>query len=296
MDKLIIRAARASDREAVVSFSTQIWEGHDYLPRVWDHWFQETFGALLVAELDGEPVGTDKITVLGPGEIWMEGLRVDPLHWGKGIAQALNLRAMEIVRQLKPSTVRFSTVFDNQASRHMGEKAGFQFLFQCRRMLAEARKGDMPPEVQGRMEDVDEILSFVDKSKHSRQMKRLFAWGWIFKSLDRPFVERILAEDGALVARRGGEISGLALFLGQRHGPKATLGFIDGDERTVKALASRFRVAAEHRGFRELITMVPESSESLLLAAGFRLEEPTSVVVYELSGERLREAFRAGRF
>jgi hypothetical protein len=40
--------------------------------------------------------------------------------------------------------------------------------------------------------------------------------------------------------------------------------------------------------------MVPESSVPLLLAEGFQLEEPTRVVVYELSGERLERAFRAG--
>jgi len=292
--KLIIREARPSDRKAVVSFSAKIWEGHDYLPRVWDQWLEEPFGALLVAELDGRTVGTNKVTVLAPGEVWLEGLRVDPLQQSKGIAWALNQRAMEIVKKLKPATVRFSTVFDNQASRHMGEQGGFRFLFPCRRLLAQSKKGDLPREAQGGMEDVDKILALLEKSSNFRQMKGLFAWGWIFKTLDRPFVERVVAEGGALVARSLGKISGLALFLKQRHGPKAALGVIDGDDRTITALAGQFRIAAERLGFRELISMVPESSAPLLLAAGFRLEEPTRVVVYELSGETLERAVRVG--
>jgi N-acetylglutamate synthase-like GNAT family acetyltransferase len=292
--KLIIREARSSDRKAVVAFSAKIWEGHDYLPRAWDQWLEESFGALLVAELDGRTVGTDKVTVLAPGEVWLEGLRVDPLQRSKGIAWALNERAMEIVKKLKPSTVRFSTVFDNQASRHMGEQAGFRFLFPCRRLLAQAKKGNLPREALGGIEDVDDILAFFEKSTNFRQMKGLFAWGWIFKTLDRPFVERVVVEGGALVARSLGKISGLALFLKQRHGPKAALGIIDGDDRTIAALAGQFRIAAQHLGFSELISMVPESSMPLLRAAGFRLEEPTRVVVYQLSGERLKRAFWAG--
>lgn len=294
MGKLIIREARSSDRKAVVAFSAKIWEGHDYLPRVWDQWLEESFGALLVGELDGRAVGTDKVTVLAPGEVWLEGLRVDPLQRSKGIAWALSKRAMEIVMKLKPSSVRFSTVFDNQTSRHMGEQAGFRLLFPCRRLLAQAKKDDLPREALGGIEDVDDILAFLEKSSNFRQMNGLFAWGWIFKTLDRPFVERVVAEGGALVARSLGKISGLALFLKQRHGPKAALGIIDGDDRTIAALAGQFRIAAEHLGFQDLISMVPESSVPFLLAAGFRLEEPTRVVVYELSGERLERVFRAG--
>lgn len=294
MGKLIVRAARASDKEAVVAFSAQIWAGYDYLPRVWDHWLEEPHGAFLVAELDGKPVGTDKITVLAPGEVWLEGLRVDPHHRGKGIARALNKRAMEIVAELRPTTVRFSTAADNWASRHMGEEAGFRLLFSCQRMLAEAQRGHLPREVQGGMEDVNEILTFLHESKNFHRLKGLFAWGWIFKSLDRPFLERVAADGGVLVARRHGKISGLALFLGQRHGPKVALGFLDGSGQEMRMLAHQFRIAAQAQGFRDLMTVVPEEKVSLLASMGFRLEEPMSVVVYELSGENLEKALVVG--
>ena len=295
MGKLIIRPARRLDRKAVVAFSAQIWEGHDYLPRVWDRWMEDPFGAFLVAELNGKAVGTGKITVLSPGEVWLEGLRVDPRHRGQGIARALNERAMEIVMELRPSTVRFSTVFDNLASRHMGEEVGFRFLLQCQRMVAQAQAGAQPPEALADMGDVDDILVFLDKSANFRRTNRLFAWGWIFKRLDRPFLERVVAGGGALVVRQHGKISGAALFLGQRHGPKATLGFIDGDKRAVKMLAGQFRSLTARRGFQDLLAMVPESLVPSLLSAGFRLEEPISVVVYELSGGRLERALEEVR-
>jgi hypothetical protein len=134
--EVIVRRARAGDKPAVVEFCSQIWEGWDYLPRVYDRWLEDPRGAFLVAELDGRPVGTDKITVLSPGQIWLEGLRVDPKAQGRGVALAINRRAMEIIAGLDPRTVRFGTVADNWASRHMGEKDGFRLIFECRRMVA----------------------------------------------------------------------------------------------------------------------------------------------------------------
>ena len=58
----------------------------------------------------------------------------------------------------------------------------------------------------------------------------------------------------------------------------------------MRVLAQQFRVAAGLLGFQELLSIVPESSVSHLLAVGFRLEEPTSVVVYGLAEERLKKA------
>ena len=133
---LVVRRATADDKPAVVEFCSQIWEGWDYLPRVYDRWLRDPRGAFLVAELDGRPVGTDKVTVLSPGEIWLEGLRVDPRARGRGVALAINRKAMEVIAGMNPRTVRFGTVADNLASRHMGEKDGFRLIGECRRMVS----------------------------------------------------------------------------------------------------------------------------------------------------------------
>ncbi len=295
MEKVIIRKARSSDKKAVVAFCAQIWEGWDYLPRVWDQWLEDPFGAFLVAEMDGRAVGTNKITLLGPGEVWLEGLRVNPLYRGKGLAHALNERAMKIIAELSPTVVRYGTVYDNWTSRHLGEGMGFWLIFRCQRMLAEALEGHLSAQLLGRVGDVDDIMAYLDRSMSFKQMKGQFAWGWTFKNLDRPFLERVVAESGALIARRGKRLTGLALFLRQRHGPKATLGFIDGGHQEIVNLARQFRIAAHGRGFEHLLTMVPERLVPLLAVAGFRQEEPIHVVIYELRGERLKRALEEVR-
>ncbi|MEW6216856.1 MAG: GNAT family N-acetyltransferase, partial [Candidatus Bipolaricaulota bacterium] len=57
------------------------------MPLVLDGWLTE--GGLVVAELNGDLAGFGKLTLLSPGEVWLEGLRVDPTHRGKGVAKAL---------------------------------------------------------------------------------------------------------------------------------------------------------------------------------------------------------------
>jgi hypothetical protein len=227
--------------------------------------------------------------------VWLEGLRVDPLHRGKGIAAAINKKAMGIIAGLKPDLVRFSTVYDNWASRHMGEQDGFGLIYQCRRMLTGPLEGDLPAEARAGQEDVDEIMAFLKRSSNYKRVKGLFAWGWTFKILDRPFLERVVAEEGALAARRGKKIGALALFMPQRHGPKASLGFIDGNQEEIVTLARQFQIAAGQKGHQELLTMVPEKIAPHLGTAGFREEEPVGVVVYELSGEKLKKTLSRAR-
>jgi GNAT superfamily N-acetyltransferase len=302
----IVRRARPEDKPAVVEFSSKIWEGWDYLPRVYDRWLEDPRGAFLVAELAGQPVGTDKITVLSPGEIWLEGLRVDPDAQGQGVALAINRKAMEIIAGLNPRTVRFATVADNWASRHMGEKDGFRLLFECRRMVAgppvekpEPANGlnqELSPwatsELSAGPDQLDIVMDFLKDSKNHRLMRGLYGWGWTFQEMRREFVERVLVRRGGLAIRLDDCIEALALFLPQRHGPRFCLGFIGGEREGMIKLASRFQAVAEERGSASVFAMVPERAVEVLSEAGFRQEYPVGIVVYELSGSRLDAALK----
>ncbi len=73
----VIRPARAADKQAVLAFCAHTFDWGDYLPEVWDEWLADARGQLLVATLDEVPVGVAKVTLLTPGEAWLEGLRVN---------------------------------------------------------------------------------------------------------------------------------------------------------------------------------------------------------------------------
>ncbi|MCU0607891.1 MAG: GNAT family N-acetyltransferase, partial [Candidatus Edwardsbacteria bacterium] len=85
-----MRRARAADKATVLDFCRHTFgRWGDYLPEVWDQWVRERRGLFALAEVRGVPVAVGKITVQRPGELWLEGLRVDP-HWrGCGIGRVV---------------------------------------------------------------------------------------------------------------------------------------------------------------------------------------------------------------
>ncbi len=88
---LIIRPARAADRDAVIAFCRRIWEGNDYVnEEVFDAWLIDVPGPMLVAELTGQPVAMGKVAVHSDGHAWFQGLRVDPAMQGQGIARRMH--------------------------------------------------------------------------------------------------------------------------------------------------------------------------------------------------------------
>jgi RimJ/RimL family protein N-acetyltransferase len=121
---LSVRRARPEDREALFEMSTHIWGGHDYMPLIWDRWLADKKGALLTVKVDGRPVGTSKVTLLAPGEVWLEGLRLHPDYQGLGLSKSIHGATFREASRLNPRTVRYSTWIGNEASRRIADKTG----------------------------------------------------------------------------------------------------------------------------------------------------------------------------
>ncbi|MGH7777104.1 MAG: GNAT family N-acetyltransferase [Candidatus Dormibacterales bacterium] len=66
-----------------------VWEGEDYLPRVFDGWVADPGAWFQGAELEGELVGLQRLRPLAPRLVWYEGLRVASRHRRRGIARAM---------------------------------------------------------------------------------------------------------------------------------------------------------------------------------------------------------------
>src|SRR5215208_4010782 len=91
---LVVRRARAGDRDAVLAFATRTWDGWDYIPHAWPVWLEASDGVLLVASAgsaangglsvdadgeplaDGQPIAISRVALLSPTEGWVEGIRV----------------------------------------------------------------------------------------------------------------------------------------------------------------------------------------------------------------------------
>lgn len=113
------------DTPQVMDLSSYIWEGHDYLPYVWEAWLAEPHGLLAVAEYGGRIAGVGKLTFLSPGQWWLEGLRVHPEFEGRGIASHINDFLLDVWRQNGAGCVRLTTSSERMKVHRLAAHRGF---------------------------------------------------------------------------------------------------------------------------------------------------------------------------
>jgi RimJ/RimL family protein N-acetyltransferase len=291
MRGLKLRDARPGDRKAILEFCKNTWPGYgDYIQLVWHKWMKGKGGRFILAELKGKPVGIAKVSEFARGEVWLQGLRVDPALRKKGIANEINLEVLRTVKRMNPHAVRFCTAERNRASRRIGDKFGFGLAARFRFFWVKARKGKVRGKVVG-MKDFDAAYDFVKDSKFLKVSGGLIAEGWVFREFSAGLL-RTYIEDGAVMIIGGKTgIRGLAIYTvdQEEDSDLVSLGFVAGDVTSIKALARNPFYMSADRGFKYCSAAVPTTYYMRLLRwSVYGKSETVGQVIYELSGERLR--------
>ena len=141
---------RAADRERVVEISRDIWDGHDYLPRVFDEWLADAGAAFQAAELEGVVVGLQRLRPIAPNMVWYEGLRVASTHRRQGLARTMLASAIADAREQRFREMRLGT--GNPDAVPLFESMGFRRLVDVRWWRGLRMEGGEP----SRMPDPDE--------------------------------------------------------------------------------------------------------------------------------------------
>ncbi|GAB4308537.1 MAG: GNAT family N-acetyltransferase [Candidatus Bipolaricaulota bacterium] len=252
---IALRSARVEDRDAILAISSQIWEGEDYIPLVLDDWLAE--GGLVVAELDGVVAGLGKLTVLAPGEVWLEGLRVDPAHRGKGVAKAIARHQLEAALALKPRSIGFATAEVNAESLHIAGKQGFREIARFTYVEGPVRDEPAPLGVTP-VHDVEPAWTFIQASPAYRAARGLLAWGWRFPALTPERLADLVVQRAVFAC--GDPMRGLLVLQPDPYAPAsfAAIGFLDGDDAAQDALLSFAHAWAREKGMEYLAAMVPD--------------------------------------
>jgi GNAT superfamily N-acetyltransferase len=122
---LIIRPARAADKDAVLAFTQQTWDWGDYIQHTWDDWLHDPDGGLIVGEVAGQVVGVDKLSVVRPGEGWFHGLRIHPAYRGRGYSPRFMAYQINAARRRGLHTLRFLTLSTNTPIHKNAARQGF---------------------------------------------------------------------------------------------------------------------------------------------------------------------------
>jgi GNAT superfamily N-acetyltransferase len=110
----------------MLALTARIWDGHDYVPQVWDDWLLDSIGRLMVAEMQGRIVGLGKLTCLAPDQWWVEGLRVHPDLQGRGIASHMHAYLLQSWEQIGSGVLRLATNAKRLPIHHLCYRTGFK--------------------------------------------------------------------------------------------------------------------------------------------------------------------------
>jgi len=281
---LKLRKARPGDRQAIFEFCKATWPGYgDYIPRVWREWIADAGGRLVVAELGGRPVGLGKVTRLGPGEIWLEGLRVDPRYRHRGIARAISFEVLRIVKRMGPGTVRFCTGVANRATRRMAEKQGFNVAARLRYYWQNSRRAGLRGDF-AQARDISGVYDFIVNSRFLRLTRGLIGEGWVLREFSRDLLTDYVREKRVVILRKSHGIAGAAVYPFEENDRSLTLGFVDGDEASVRILTRNCMYLAKAQNLSYCSVAVPTRTYARLAEeAGYRRQDSVGQVVYELS-------------
>src|SRR5882672_12016852 len=114
---------RPADRERVTEICRDVWDGHDYIPRVFDDWVADAGSTFHAAELEGVVGGVQRMRPYAPGLIWYEGLRVASTHRRQGLARAMLQSAIAEAREQGFRAIRLAT--GNPTATKLFEELGF---------------------------------------------------------------------------------------------------------------------------------------------------------------------------
>jgi GNAT superfamily N-acetyltransferase len=123
---VVCRPALPKDTQEVMDLTRLIWEGEDYIPHVWEEWLSDYSGMLAVAEYGGRVVGLGKLSLLAPGQWWLEGLRVHPEFQGRGIGSHLHDYLIKHWLKEGDGVIRLTTNVNRLTVHHMSEQTGFR--------------------------------------------------------------------------------------------------------------------------------------------------------------------------
>ena len=235
-----------------MSITADIWEGHDYIPRVFDAWLADPGAWFQAAEVEGELVGVQRLRPIAAGVAWYEGLRVASSHRRQGLARAMLAAAAAQARGLGFGELRLATA--NPDAVNLFRSAGFQLLVAPRVWRAHRLEGDDPARMPA-PGDAGRLLAVLQQDPALAAYGGVFANGEWALDLDAELLRR-LADEGALRVTAGGRA--LAAVRESWGGEGLTAYFVSGSGASLQDLLLALRFEADTLGMNEVSLWAPD--------------------------------------
>jgi len=194
--RLVCRPALPSDTDDVLEFTKLIWEGHDYIKYVWREWLDDPQGLLAAAQYGLHTVGIAKVTLLSPGQWWLEGLRVDPQYQGLKVGSHLHEYTDHWWSSHGDGVIRLMTSSERVQVHHLSERTGYTKVGEVAKYCSQDSEGlgghpvkqVGPAQGESAFEPVaaDRLGSVLEfASSHLSHSNGLMDSGWRFSTPDQ---------------------------------------------------------------------------------------------------------------
>lgn len=260
----VVRPARAEDRADVEAICAQIWEGHDYVPEVWEAWLADPYGELTVVTLRDRVVALGKLTRLADEEWWLEGLRVDPAYRRLGVARLLQSHQIALAEQVGRGVLRFATGSFNQPVHRNAARDGFRRVAEFVAYEADPLPGPCPLLSLG-PDDLERVGELIEGSPVLQAAGGLYEIRWHWMTLTRERLAAHLEAGEVWGVEIEGKLAAVAIVPAEPRGEKLAVGYVDGLPEGITALTWGLRVMAAQRGF-EALRLRPPAHQPLLEA------------------------------
>ena len=276
--RVVIRPALPRDKADVFEFTKFIWDGHDYVGEVFPRWLEDPHGQLLAAEYAGRCVGTAKVSLIAPGEWWLEGFRVDPDYQDRKIGSQLDAACNEWWDAHGEGMLRLLTNSKRVKVHHLSESRGFKWLGDVLYFEAEPLNESTDAFAALKPEEADEAVAFCQRLAPNR----LMGVGWKFAA-PNPVNLRAAAEEGLAFWWRGRAGFLTAWTDDDERGNSLKVGFEACAVESRVELLADFRRLASARGMvvAGWMNVVNEETSRVLEQAGYACKWDNSGYLYE---------------
>ena len=210
---MIIRKAKASDKNMVLEFCKTTFSWGDYILDVWDYWIRE--GNLLVLTENNNPVATCHSSFFDK-QVWIEGIRVNENFRKKGFAKALVLKSESIAKNKSCVISKMLIETNNKKSLNLADYLNYKKEETWNFYSLIPKKSYKKLKVTVAINN-NKIINFL--SLNSTYYVK--SWRWI--PLTTTNIDSLIKEQRILYTTHDDEINALVIFTESEHFEKTLM-------------------------------------------------------------------------
>lgn len=277
-----IRRARSEDKDKVLSFCTHTFNWGDYIDQVWDYWYNDANGRLLVAESGrGKRIAVSHVALCpGRKKIWLEGIRVHPAHRRLHLATSL-IDAMISYGLRKGAGEAYAIVSkDNAASHQMMKKNGFKAISRWAYYAIAGKKDQQQSEERlARLIEIGDIWNYLKASKIYELSARSYVRSWHWYPLDHGELRNLITEKRVVVT--GTPINGVAIIDKTGYWTrKDVLQIVYLDSISTSTIRNLISFAANKYKYERLQVVCQQNKKMLSTIENFQVQESEQFLLY----------------